>query len=508
MDRVLSMNLITMSFDDSEFLYAGPSEQMTEQGVDARLDIYSGTGIGEMVFCVAGRRSNVKFDAEGWEPRWETDGELSEAVNNARLLHERSIDPYQRWLKRSRELGMKAWLGIRANDVHHTPVFDHPYHPEYWRNHPELWRRPYRLERDIDRGFDYGQAPVCDRLLALVHELTERYDMDGLEIDWMRKPWSFAPGHEQAGSIVVTQMMRSMREILNRYADHAGHRVELCVRVPQTPEDCRGFGFDVVAWARQGLVDRVAPCPDMVNNNDIPVDLWKDLLHGTNVLVCPGVNIRLMPHPMVSHHKFDGRPWHVEPDVIRGTAAALLHRGGDRIHFFNMYSPKAWGVERYRQMLIDCANLDSLAPVSRRHVLTFNDTPCPGTRAIAQLPAPVGPSGNLDLRSSAIPDTRDLRIYTGPVPANQQVQVRLAFAGATPQWGDRGYIPDGAEVRLNGIVCEHAGVIDLPEATPNEALWGFNVPADTLHDGYNLMEVFTTRATTIEWAEIAVLTRD
>ena len=36
--------------------------------------------------------------------------------------------------------------------------------------------------------------------MALIHELAQRYDFDGLELDWMRFGFHFRPGHEREGA--------------------------------------------------------------------------------------------------------------------------------------------------------------------------------------------------------------------------------------------------------------------------------------------------------------------
>ena len=499
------MSGIMLNIDNSGFLFRGPEERMTKEGVDERLEVYSGTHVTDLAFCVAGRgRTRVDLGVAGWEPiwtnldEWEAHGR-AESVRNSLLLHERGIDPFARWLARTSDLDMKGWLSIRANDVHHTPVFDNPLHPQYWKDHPELWRRPYRLERDVDRGFDFGRQKIRDRLVRLVEALTNRYDMDGLEIDWLRKPYVFAPGHEQLGSDLVTGMMERIRRIL----DKAGTDIELAVRVPQTPRASRGFGLDAVRWAREGIVDRIAPCPDMHVNNDIPVDLWKDAVHGTDTMICPGLNILIKSYPERPRCK-EGSPMNVSPAVVRGLAASFLHRGGDSLNFFNLYSPQVWNPEIYRNVLLEAGRLDSLIGKPRRHMLTYNDTPAPGDGHRATLPISCGPIGALDHRASARTDTANLRIYTGPAPADhERVNVRLAFPGATRRFGHRLGIPREAEVRVNGKTCTFQGPSESEEPTPREDLWAYSVPLDAMQEGYNMIETLTTRATTIEWAEIA-----
>ena len=57
--------------------------------------------------------------------------------------------------------------------------------------------RVFRVHRD--KAFDYGREEVRAYHTKLVKELIERYDFDGLELDWMRFGFHFRPGYESIG---------------------------------------------------------------------------------------------------------------------------------------------------------------------------------------------------------------------------------------------------------------------------------------------------------------------
>lgn len=497
---------IMLNIDNTHFFATRSADEMTEEGVDELVDVYRDTAVTELAFCVAGRRTRVHYDAWGWEPvwtnleEWEQRG-ISDHIENTILLRDRGVDPFERWLARCREVGIGGWLSIRANDVHHTCDPDHPIHPQFWKDRPDLWRRPYDFERNVDRALDYAKEEVRERLVGFVEELAGRYEMDGLEIDWMRRPWTFAPGREGEGALRLTEMMAEIRKILR------SRDIALGVRVPPTPEDSRGFGLDAVQWAKLGIVDRIAPCPDMQVNGNLPVDRWKDAVDGTGVPICPGVNAIVRPYHRYNRMK-DGNLRRVNVEILRGLAAALLHRGADQVYFFNVFDRKdflsEWEEDAYRRLMSEAGDVSGLESKPRRHILTYNDVPAPGTSWRCELPAPCGPCGNMDPWADlAIPDTAELRVYTGPVSDDLTAQVRLAFEGATRRYGHRLYIPKESTVRLNGQVCEFAGPAEIDEPTPDEDLWTYSVPDGAMGEGYNVIEVLPTRATSIQWAELA-----
>ena len=73
-----------------------------------------------------------------------------------------------------------------------------------------------------------------------------------------------------------------MKKECERAAERLGHPVKLGVRVPSRPETARMLGMDGVAWAKEGLVDVVAPSPFWATCEfDIPMQEWGRLLEGS-----------------------------------------------------------------------------------------------------------------------------------------------------------------------------------------------------------------------------------
>jgi len=506
------MSGVMLNIDDSHFFSTRSPDEMTPDGCDALVAVYKGTTVRELVFCTGAARSSAPIDVPEWETVYDLavslrDGgsPLSRAQSNHLRLHEAGIDPYQRWIARARDIGIGAWLGVRTNDDHHLYDENSPAHTAYWRSHPELRRRTYDFERNSDRAYNFLREEVRERLLRYVLALLDKYEPDGLELDWMRRAWHFPPGHERQGAAGITALMRRIRDACRK----GSRAIALAVRVPPTPWDCEGFGFDAVAWAREGLVDRIAPSPDMCVYDEIPVELWKQLVSGTDVLICPGVGAILRATRLKPHLK-NGKRRSVGPEVLRGLAAAYFQRGGDRIHAFNLFDrSNSLGDGLYGGLLKEIGDPDSLKAKPRRHVVTYNDTFAPGFARAERLPMPCGPCGNGSPWSDlAIPDTAELRIDTGPVPFGLKAEVRLAFSRASRKDGDAWdgmiSIPATTRVRVNGALCQFEGPVDdVSEPTPDEDLWRYAIPEDALFGGHGVIEVKPARCTTLDWAEIA-----
>ena len=113
-------------------------------------------------------------------------------VNNARILHERGLDPYAVWIARAREKGISPWLSMRMNDVHNAPNRKDYQHSTFWVEHPEYHRGPPDSKHWQDRALDYGIPEVREHAMSFIRELLERYDPDGIELDWMRFGYHFS----------------------------------------------------------------------------------------------------------------------------------------------------------------------------------------------------------------------------------------------------------------------------------------------------------------------------
>lgn len=260
---------------------------MTIEGLHEFIDVYADTQLSKMFLNVNGKCTS--FDSKVWTRAWddlkgspveERDLLPYSGRGNMRLLHERGLDPYAVWIDRCREHGIAGCLSMRMNDVHHTHEPEHPNNSVFWREHPECWRVQPPNEGGIhnhwERGLDYEHEEVREYNLALIRELFERYDMDGLELDFMRDAYCFAPGREQVGLNILTDFVRTVRGLSQEWSAKRGHAIELSVRVPATPETAAGFGLDGVRWAQEGLIDLLVVASYIHSTDfDIPIERWR-----------------------------------------------------------------------------------------------------------------------------------------------------------------------------------------------------------------------------------------
>ena len=200
--------------DDSHF-FGRPAEKMTEAGLLEYLDEVTASGaVTHFFMCPNAMRAN--FDSKAFEPVWTAMSEPGRKPGwgpRVKLLHDRGIDPYAVWAKGCRARGVSPWLSMRMNDVHsvHDPLFCS--HSTFWLKHPEFRRVPDAIVKNggdwTKWALDYSHPEVRAYSLAFVKELLGRYDVDGIECDWMRFPEHLPPGREVEFSGCLNELVLS-----------------------------------------------------------------------------------------------------------------------------------------------------------------------------------------------------------------------------------------------------------------------------------------------------------
>ena len=404
---------LILNEDNSHFFMARPPEAMTRAGLQALVDGYAGSRVTHLFFSPNSMRAS--FRSRTREAIWDPVAGVEPVApwpSNARRLHEAGLDPYAVWLARSRERGISPWLSMRMNDVHNADDPASYLHSEFWRNHPEFWRNPTGPGLPwINRALNYRHAAVREHQMAFLRELLERYDPDGLELDWMRFAHHLTPGREREEGAVLDDFMREARALVRAKATALGRPVLLGVRVPAHPDAAAGLGMDAVRWAREGLVDLIVPCPyHSTSDFDIPVELWRERLGAdlARVVVAPGL-------------EHNARAWPAGKNAAntlasaRGFAAAAWQRGADGLYLFNWMDSDTRPVDpaEYTQLLREGLSPEVATTGQRRHPVTYRDTVPAGFPNGVQLPLEGPTGGTVRLFLPSVPASSDLFLVVG-----------------------------------------------------------------------------------------------
>ena len=462
--------MLILNEDDSHFFGSRSAEQMNLEGLYAFVDQYTNTAVTHLFLCPNAMKSSHRSQAR--DAIWEfKDGQklpdhdfAKKWCDNARLLAERGLDPYAVWIARCRAKKISPWLSMRMNDVHNVDDVDNYIHSSFWRKHPEYWRVPGG-KGWTDRAMDFGIPEVRAQAMAYVKELLERYDPDGLELDWMRFGYHFRPGKEAEGAVLLTQFMRDVRALTREWSKKRGHPIKLGVRVPTLPDAARGLGMDGVAWAREGLVDMLVPTPFWATTDfDIPIELWRMEIGraAKNVVLAPGAEILVRAYPAA-------KPIEQDTTSIRGFAASAWQRGADAIYLFNFMdpAPMTGGKEAYRTLLEAGLSRSVVNKNSRRHVVTYRDTVAAGMSSDVRLPVSGFKGGTF-------------RIHSGPKPRQAEAFAVLGLEQSDAKARSR------FEVTINGQPCAQTpDLTDLTTFSGVARAARFTCPVKALREGFN-----------------------
>ena len=224
-----------------------------------------------------------------------------------------TLDTLAEAVRYGHEIGLEihAWLSLNEDDH----AWGWP--SRYTLAHPEhRWRR--RDGEMFHSQLSFAWPQVREYKLAIVREILDRYDVDGLFIDWIRTgdvrdPQVDDQGHANFGyeTILIeayrkahgvdphtlpntdpqwvrfraepqTEFMRSLRREVNRLKP--GLPIAVLIQHPwgyrgnnpRYADNLRGLLLDVATWSREGLIDAAVPA-GYYKDGGTPEQAWRHL---------------------------------------------------------------------------------------------------------------------------------------------------------------------------------------------------------------------------------------
>lgn len=186
---------------------------------------------------------------------------------DTRPNHERNIPlmdagtmPVEIYIDECHRQGMEFLAGFRMNDRH-------GHHPDYFKmlceEKPEWvlrefapsWRGAPKESHEYGCSLNYAVEGVREFLLSIMLEAVNRFDGDGVELNYTRLIECFPRDEAAASADIMTDFIRQLRAGMNQKSEG----LVLGVRVTQQLAGCLAWGLDVPTWIREGLIDYVAP---------------------------------------------------------------------------------------------------------------------------------------------------------------------------------------------------------------------------------------------------------
>ena len=245
----------------------------------------------------------------GWVPWWQSDilpiaGQAAWKKSKDIKLDTREAytlnggDLLRVFVEQCRKSGQSPFVSFRMNDQHHL----HPLREPAGRKladipEAEISRKaavcPFYVDNPQWRIGDDGTANLMGQLsmdfavpqvreyrLKQIRELVNKYDIDGLQLDFLRHRWLFNQGNTKSRQRVqiITGMIRQVREILDAKGARAGRHLWLALRIPAWPELYNEMGIDPPALANEAGVDIINASTDYNTDPQAPVAQLRKML--------------------------------------------------------------------------------------------------------------------------------------------------------------------------------------------------------------------------------------
>ncbi len=170
-------------------------------------------------------------------------------------------DFIQEQIESCRKYGMGAFINFRLNDAHMimktTPdlaniAFASPLyieHPEYAIGEIQGYKDKYVYV------LDWRHKEVRDNRLTMIKELIANYEIDGFELDFMRRFCFFNTDKctKEERVSIMTEFLREVRGALDEASAKDGRYRYLSVRIPAYTDTYGDMGIDIKAWQEAGV---------------------------------------------------------------------------------------------------------------------------------------------------------------------------------------------------------------------------------------------------------------
>ena len=286
-----------------------------------------------------------------------------------KCYEEYHVDALEIFLDSMKASGIRPWFTFRMNDIH-------------FQNHPTSFLHSELLYEEIAAGhtlgkrypgrenaFDFRYPRYKNALLGYMKELLGKYDVFGIELDFMREPVCFNFLDEPFGiREIMLDYIRNVKKAADEAGKRLGHDVKISIRICRDPDDAYDIGFDIGAMVDEGLIDVVVVTPHF-NPTDscMPIKAWRRLL-GDDVAIIAGI----------------------ETNNVKGTFNTALHskayaagfyaQGADGIYFNNHEYDRPRNREAWQ------VNRDTCYDGRREFVVTTQDFSLFSTRKYEVLP--------------------------------------------------------------------------------------------------------------------------
>ena len=328
--------------------------------------------------------------------------ENGKPVDYSSMMHlykayaEYGVDGVEVFIEEMKKLGIRPWITLRVNDVHNGSDETSFLRPDIYYEVKEAGEMVGPDYSYYATAHNFKYPRYREALVKYIGEIFDKYDMFGLELDFMREIYCFDYfGDPEGIQEIMLDFMRRVKKMALEAEKRVGHDIKISIRTCRDPDDAYVFGFDIKKMADEGLIDVVVATPHFATTDSgIPIRKWKALL-GDSIGVIAGMEM-LNSANAARAHNF--------PENAKAYAASFYEQGADGIYFNNHeyytdHNRACWQINR-----------DSCYEGRRDFVVTYQDC-CPyPVLAYKPLPFRIGYSNILPLELGKIKPTDKVKL--------------------------------------------------------------------------------------------------
>jgi hypothetical protein len=256
--------------DGDDVFFAGAPR--TKEGfLSMRLDHIGDCGIDSMFYCTTMSINMFSHDSQITEV-WTADIGVENVLNGwassnrMAALIKAQTDPLKLAIETCRQHDIEIIWTLRMNDVHDSfvPEFLSQWkkdHPQFLMGTPEEFEETEPKDpRHFWSWADFAHQEVHDVILVAVKDVLDRYDIDGIDLDFQRhicyfeETRRYEPVTAEHSDLLTDLVGRIRKEVLAA-SERKGKPILLSARILATLEQNRRFGLDVEKWVDNGYLD-------------------------------------------------------------------------------------------------------------------------------------------------------------------------------------------------------------------------------------------------------------
>jgi hypothetical protein len=250
-------------------------------------------------------------------------------------------DPLRVMTDFGRKHGIEIFWSFRLNDTHDGSTA--AYGPIMFRanrlkrEHPEwlIGSPTQKPKHGAWSAVDFTREEIRDLAFRYTEEVCRNYDVDGVEIDFIRHPVFFKRAAQTGTECndderrLMTDLIRRIRTMTEAEGLRRGRPILMAVRVPDSVEYCRAIGLDLPRWLGDGLIDLLVT-GGYFRLNDTAYSVALARAHGVKV------------YPSLDESRVrdaEARKLRSTTEAYRGRALEAWSAGADGVYLFNAFNP-------------------------------------------------------------------------------------------------------------------------------------------------------------------------